>query len=291
MPEANKQPPWWRSLFSKEALGGHVVNTLVGLSITFVLGLLVTLFWVAVAAWSGSYVWTQRFIGAAMAFGVVVITTAMAIIFLRRRLSPPIRHATEKGYLDFQTDSAKARDEILRIQKKITGITQSETRQIKANIEKLNKIATLLHEKQLPAKLKNSKRSARATDRVTDKINAIVPTLAAAIETYSKSELAYWTWRSSAAPPTLEEAAALLSPMRERLRGVSEYIQSLVDSRKVTEQRKGVSQALNDATDRRLKAIDRLISAEASQQEPWQKIIAQLEKVTNQQTDATEKLP
>src|SRR4051794_36633553 len=122
MPGIDKQPPWWKELLRKEAVGGHVVNTLVGLATTFVLGLAMTAFWFLWAGWRGSYLWRQRSIGAAMAFAVVLVAVLIALAILRRRLkvtgagSP----APVKGYLDHKADSARGRDAITSVLNEIT---------------------------------------------------------------------------------------------------------------------------------------------------------------------------
>jgi hypothetical protein len=85
MLETNKRP-WWRDLFRREIVAGHVINAMISIAVTSALGLAVAVFWVTWAAWRGSYLWMQRMIGASIAFGIFVLTTVVALAILRRRL-------------------------------------------------------------------------------------------------------------------------------------------------------------------------------------------------------------
>jgi hypothetical protein len=275
----NTQPPWWRDLLRREAVGGHVVSTLVGLAVTFVVGLIVTAFWFIVAAWRDSYVWIQRSIGAAMAFAVVTVAVVVSLAILRLRLhSPSVNPAVAaKGHLDHQADSTKARAVIAQELSKITKITVQGTKWLHATTARLQKIYATNDENRLAKELAESRREARLRDKTTRKLSARIPSLAKAIETSSRSDVAYWRWHTANYGVDAPHALTLMNLQKENLASINEYLEAQVATRVETARRLGISQVLNEAIERRLEVVDRLCAAVASQREPIQEVIVLLE--------------
>lgn len=276
-----QQSPWWRELVRKEVVGGHVVGTLVGLAVTFTTGLVMTGFWFAWAAWRGSEVWTQRSIGAAMAFALVIVATATALVVLRQRLTPSsAKQSAVKGYLDHKADSSKAIDATTRTLGAIAKITNRETANIKAGTARLQRIHQLPYDKRLSKELEESRRSARSTDKTSRKLAAQVERLAESTQTYAQAELAYWKWHTAHYPLDAHEARARIDLTQRQLRSIQEYLEALADGRRVTADRLGVSQTLNEAVERRLAILDKQYAAVAAQQAPLWEVIALLEPFT-----------
>lgn len=282
-----KISPWWRELLRKEAVGGHVVSTLVGISVTFLTGLIMTGFWFTWAAWRGSSVWKQRSIGAAMALTFVILVTATALGLLRRRLnlSSTKKSAATKGYLDHKADSARAMDATTRILGKISEITTKETAKIKAGTARLERIYRLPYDKILSKEIAETSRSARSTDKTSRKLAEQVDKLAESTATYAQAELAYWKWHTAQHKLDAQEAQTRIDLIQEQLTIIQGYMEALAGGRRVTADRLGVSQTLNEAVERRLEIIDRQYAAISSQQAPLQEVIALLEPFTKGNRD------
>lgn len=270
---------WWRDLFRRDVLAGHVVNALVALGVGFVVTLAGAVSWVAWAAWRGSYLWTQRAIGASMAFAVVIVAIALALAIIRQRLRPA-RPIAPKGYLDHEAEIKKSRDIIIKLHTGIARVISKETKWITANTERLKKLQTLPYNKQLPAKLAISRRTAHSTDKTTKKLAALAPRLAIAGESYANAELAYWTWHSATNRLSPEDALAKVSSLETQIDLLTQNLASQEAHKTAIAGRRGESQILNEAVDRRLEVMDRQIAAVASQIAPLREVVTLLTPVT-----------
>jgi hypothetical protein len=287
VPEIERQAwwrgTWWKELFRKEVLFGHVINSVVALAVGFVVGLVVALFWVTWSAWHHSPVWTQRAIGASMAFSVSIIMTAATLAILRRHLAGPAadRPVTGKGYLDHKADSSKSLAAITRRLNNITAITIKETERIKARTVRLRRLYKLPDsDKRLSLELAEERREARTTDRTTRKMAREVTVLAQAIETHTTAELAYWKWHTQSHRVDANNAQILIRLMEDQLRSIEENLNVRAEARVTAVARLGRSQVLNEAVERRLIVLDRQSAAMASQQAPLQQVVALLKPFT-----------
>jgi hypothetical protein len=274
---------WWKELFHKEVLFGHVINSVVALAVGFVVGLLATLFWVIWSALHHSPIWTQRAIGASMAFAVSIIMTSVTLAFLRRRLAAPSagRPATGKGYLDHKADSLKSSTAITRRLTNITALTIKETKRTKARTVRLQRLYKLPDsKKRLSLELAEARREARTTDLTTRKIAKETVLLAKAIETYTTAELEYWKWNTQHHRIDATNAQMLVQLMENQLRSIDENLRVRAEARTTTVARLGRSQVLNEAVERRLVLIDRQAAAMASQKTPLQEVVALLRPLT-----------
>jgi hypothetical protein len=280
MADAEKEPPWWKELLRKEAVGGHVVNAVVNLAVTFVAGLVGTVCWIAWAAWRGSFLWTQRGIGAAMTFAVVIVATAVALHILRRRLTVPSagRPVAPKGYLDHIVESDKAHKEFVRIMTLLTKITNDNTKRTIASTERIKKINRLPFSRQVRAKLAESRRSALSYDKTTKRLNAQIPPIERAVRTIAPGNLAYWKWYTANHRITAGEAQGLIQGTRTRLSSNESWLQSQANHRTQIEALRGTSQVLDEAIDRHLAVMDRLREVMATEREPLKELILLLEQ-------------
>lgn len=280
---------WWKDLFRKEVVAGHVVNSLVSLAVTFLLGLIVTTWWLTWSAWHRSFLWQQRAIGAAIAFLVCFIATCVALVILRRRVMatmPPAQKPASKGFLDHRADSARSTDEISKTLGQITALTVKETKRTQEETARWLKINKLPYGKRkLNKEIKEAKRAARAYDRTTRQIAQRVPALAKATETFAQAELAIWKWLTAAQSVDANTAIQRIQLFKDQVEAVQQNIATRNDSKRAAQGRLGMSQILNEAVGRRLIVLDSLSAAMALEIEPLQEAIRLLEPFAETPTE------
>jgi hypothetical protein len=193
-----------------------------------------------------------------------------------RALNKETPTQSAKGYLDHQLDIEKARKTINRTLKEISKITADETKGIEKETARAPKISKLSSAKQLAS----SRRSARFADRATQKLASKVQILAQATKTMASAELASWEWRSRRLNIEPANVLELLEAKKRKMDTVQRHLEALKGRRKAIEGRRGISQAINDAIDRRLYVEDQMIQAVASEQSPLQQVIELLEPLT-----------
>ncbi len=231
-----------------------------------------------VAVWSymrGTPVrWTDRAVGAFVAFVAFFLATAI-VVFVRSRRLKIMEHlrdaqfsSGEKGFLDFLMDRQKAEKELVKIVGSIIQETERIGKKVREHTRKVETIAKYPEPKRIVKSHRLASATAKDFRKCSRKLEKLLSLFDKTTELLGESHIGYMKWFTLSTEEEKLQLVIFHNAIKELLNTVRETLKSQEGWRDKVRGLTGISQELNAAAARLAATIDSIIDVQ-KKNEQW----------------------